>query len=259
MIKKFLTSIFICLSLSTGAFGGQEFFPFVGEVTAQKANIRTGQSQNFEVAFQISQGDELVVLERNFSWLKVRLPKSAKSYVSSKYIQRLGDDIGGVTGDRVNIRIGPDVNKSVIGQVVSGEEVRIIEVLEDWYGIEPTDNTYGWISEDLIAFKSRDVESFQRRVAAAKQAETKKESEVVVEDGGIVTVSGVVELRVDPVSLNERYVLTVDRQPMYTLEGVNHVVSEFLHYKVSVEGALETDLQDKPFPALKVSKIELIL
>jgi len=107
-------SLFIYLSLAASgppgdvAFAQQEFFPFLAEVTGDRVNVRSGQSANFERLCQIDKGEEIVVEGKEFSWYKVRLPSSAKSFVSKKYVQFLGQNAGGVIADRVNIRAGAD-------------------------------------------------------------------------------------------------------------------------------------------------------
>jgi len=88
------------------AYGQQELFPFVAEVTSKTVNIRAGQSKNFETLDKLKKGDLVIVLEHEFSWYKVKLHKTAKSYISNQFIQEVGEDKGIVIGNRVNIRGG---------------------------------------------------------------------------------------------------------------------------------------------------------
>ena len=110
----FLFTICCLLSFNFGlepgsaVFAAQEFFPFLGEITANKVNVRAGQSVNFEKLCSLEAGDQVIVIEKNFSWYKIRLPECAESYVSAKYIQLLDGHFGEISGDRVNIRSARD-------------------------------------------------------------------------------------------------------------------------------------------------------
>jgi len=167
-------SLFIYLSLAASgppgdvAFAQQEFFPFLAEVTGDRVNVRSGQSANFERLCQIDKGEEIVVEGKEFSWYKVRLPSSAKSFVSKKYVQFLGQNAGGVIADRVNIRAGAGTHYTILGQLNRGEQIFIQEELDGWYRIRPVTKSYGWVMDRFLTFKSRDIIVYQSVVIPPK-------------------------------------------------------------------------------------------
>lgn len=178
---SFLILLFLLISRPSVA---QEEFPFLGEVTGEGVNIRAGQSTSFEKIGQLKTGEQVVVLGKDYGWYKIKLPIDVKAYINYKFIKELDEKTGEVTGDRVNIRSGIGSDFPIIGQAAQGQYVRILEKSEDWYRIEPTDETFGWITEGLVKFNSkylplpRVVEAPIRNIYAKKKAaEAEKSAE----------------------------------------------------------------------------------
>jgi len=258
----FLAVSFLLLTTSHpqgfAASEGQEFLPFVAEITIDHVNVRAGQSASFERLVKLSARDEVVVVEHSFSWYKIELPKTAKTYIVAKYVQLLNDAIGGVTTDRVNVRAGPDINYSVIGQVNSGEEIHILEHIEDkWYKIVPTKNTYGWIKEDFLNFKSNDVQSFYSAQSKSEKLET---VDLVKEDDQELHLVGYIKSEHNILLEDIQYNFEMEGKTSYYLIGFEEVFSEFLDYKVSIDGQISEDqTRQYSLPILKVTKIEMVL
>jgi SH3-like domain-containing protein len=166
-LRTIFRSLILCLGLSLcfaqggGVHAQQEFFPFLAEVTGDQVNVRSGQSANFERLCQLKKGDEVVVLEKGYSWYKIQMPPTAKSFVSKKYVQYLGPNAGGVTAERVNIRAGAGIHYTVLGQLAKGEQIYIEEELDEWYRIAPVAESYGWVTEKFLSFKSSNVDEYQ--------------------------------------------------------------------------------------------------
>ena len=132
--------------------------PFLGVVTSQTLNVRSGQSTNFEKVGTLAEGEQVIVVDQSYGWYKVKLPANADSYLSADFVKILGDGIGEATGSRVNIRSRPMVGSTVLGQVERGTLVRILgEPQPGWLQIEPIDESYGWVSEEFVRFASADL------------------------------------------------------------------------------------------------------
>ncbi|MBZ0166892.1 MAG: SH3 domain-containing protein, partial [Candidatus Omnitrophica bacterium] len=162
-IPRILTALSIALtvalvSLPTQIFAQQDVYPFLGKINVKSVHLRAGQSKNFESLGQVREGDAVVVIEKDYSWYKVRLPKDAKSYITNDYVTMISSRVGEVTADRVNVRAGAGINHTVLGQVNEGDRVLITESKEEWLRIHPVPSTYGWIKEDFVDFVSADVE-----------------------------------------------------------------------------------------------------
>lgn len=183
MRHRYSFLIFLFLLISRPAVA-QEEFPFLGEVTGEGVNIRAGQSTSFEKIGQLKTGEQVVVLGKDYGWYKIKLPIDVKAYINYKFIKELDEKTGEVTGDRVNIRSGIGSDFPILGQAAQGQYVRILEKSEDWYRIEPTDETFGWITEGLVKFISKElpgarlVEAPTRNIYAKQRvAEAEKSAE----------------------------------------------------------------------------------
>jgi uncharacterized protein YgiM (DUF1202 family) len=264
-----------------------EFFPFLAEVTAENVNVRAGQSENFEKLCRLKRGEEVVVVGKSYSWYKIQLPKISKSFVSDKYVQLLKGNIGRITGDRINIRAGGGINYTVIGQLSAGREIQIQERLEGWYKIIPVEDSYGWISDQFLLFKSKDIKNYrsklvsiaevnktrlvesvknlqsgsaEKRVEGHQEQSTEIKVQEIIKDNKSVTFTGYLEPQNNPEFKDIQYKLAFDGQPTYFIQGLQQILDEFQHYKVRIEGTINKDAQDHyPYPVIVVSKIQLVL
>lgn len=269
--NPFLIFFFLLITTVTSA---DETFPFVAQATGDGVNIRAGQSANFEKVGQLKAGQPVVVIEKSFSWYKIKLPVDAKSYISAKYVNALDDKTGQVTTDRVNIRAGNGEQASILGQAAQGQYVRILEKLEGWYRIEPIEESFGWVNKDYLKYASRElppkrvVEAPIRNVYAKKRmteslasAETpaSASSSTKAEDLKAVFMTGVVEGLADqPVAKDIHHIVTDENNASYYLKGPQEIIDVFLHRKVSVEGSLGSEIT-APHPVVLIKKINLIL
>ena len=184
MSKRLLVAVFLACShfiLPLAAHAAPVVpspqFPFTGRVSADHVNIRAGQSNNFESLGVAHKGDELVVVGKQYSWYKVRLPEGASLFVKMDYVKLLAVDVAQVTADRVNIRARANTTAAIVGQLVRGDQFFIKENKNDWLWIRPLAKANGWIREDFLEFKSSQVPSrpFADPSDAAARANADKE------------------------------------------------------------------------------------
>jgi len=155
-LRIVILSLVVLLSLQVhGSHGGivwaQEHLPpFLAESTGDHVNVRAGQSANFEKLCQLSKGEEVVIFGKEYSWYKIQLPLSAKSFVSKDYVQFLGLNAGGITATDVNIRAGAGIHHTILGRLAKGDQIYIREEFDEWYRIEPVAKSYGWVSQKLL-------------------------------------------------------------------------------------------------------------
>ena len=179
--------ILLCLfSVPSGAQAlpgaKQTSFPFTARVKADHVHVRAGQSNNYEVLIDVNKGDELVVIGKNYSWCKVRLPEGSKMYVKMGYAKLISTEVGEITADRVNIRCRANTTSSIIGQLVREDQFFIKENAGEWLWIRPLEKAQGWVHEDFLEFKSQgapaklfqDPSDAVARVKAEKAAAERK-------------------------------------------------------------------------------------
>lgn len=247
-------------------------FPYVGEVTQDAVNVRAGQSTNFERLCQLNKGEEVIVLEKAYSWYKIQLPAKADVYIADKYVQKGRHNQGVVTVDKVNVRAGADIYFTVIGQVTQGQLVAIREAKVGWYKIEPMEGHVGWVSEEFIRFKSQtlprrtlptvvpdvptkvspsvDVKTEQSEIVPGAPRETPK---------GKTVVQGVL-LPEKQGKAPDVFYRIQDGEKVYLIKGLKSALDNFLEFNVRVDGVIEeTSVAGTGYPLLNVSKIQLIL
>ena len=260
-----VSSLFLVFTgLCFVAHAGSPKPPFLGVVAADKVNVRAGQNENFERLCQLKKDEEVLVVDQVYGWYKIKLPPSAKSYIINKYIALETDTIGKVTADRVNIRAGSGVNSTSLGQIKQGEKVQILEKLEGWYKILPIEESYGWIVNEFISFKSKDISGYLSkekvlREEAAHQPIVSVEAPSPPPEPKAISLVGFIKpeetLNLDKV----HYKIVVEGEPTY-IEGMDGMLGDFVDCKVKVEGALQESFKDqKSYPVVVASKIQLVL
>ncbi|MFH1655523.1 MAG: SH3 domain-containing protein [Candidatus Omnitrophota bacterium] len=153
-MKKFI--LILCIYFGfVCSLCAEEKFPFIGEVTAKKLNIRAGYNINFETFYKLENSQKVEVLDREFNWYKIKLPKEAGCFISVKYIDDKSDSDAVVTGQRVNVRARPDTKSSVLCQVGKEDSVRIVKKYDDdWYQIQAPDDCCGWVYDKYVKYYS---------------------------------------------------------------------------------------------------------
>jgi hypothetical protein len=170
-----------CVGLSLYAvslFAAQEASPpFVGEVTGNRVNLRSGASPNYHVLKMTNKGDKLIVREVKKEWVKVDVPSDVFLYIAKEYAKTLGDGKGVVTGDRVNVRPTPDLKQPPLCQLNEKDQIRIVATVGEFYKIEPPAEAFAWVSSQYVRF----VEPLEEATKKIRQAEAvKKEYEQLV-------------------------------------------------------------------------------
>ena len=268
MLKNFFILLFLFFPSLT--IHAEQQLPFVAEVTADNINLRAGQSTNFENLGRLPKGEQVVVVDKSYSWYKIKLPLSAKSYVSASLIQMVRDDVGEIFGNRVNVRAQPKADATSLGQLNKGTLVRVIGNLDSgWFRIEPPEQSYGWVLAEYLTFRSQDVPPTRivelptrniyrkRRIAQEKAAAEAAQAPQV--QSSTAVAQGIVEdLGQQTFSPDVRHKIQVDEKTIYCLKGYRSIIDGFLHNRVKIEGTVESSASS-PYPVILVTKINLVL
>ncbi|MBF0521567.1 MAG: SH3 domain-containing protein [Candidatus Omnitrophica bacterium] len=255
-----------------------EAFPFLAQAVKDKVNVRAGENVNFEKLCQISPTDKVLVVGKNYAWYKIELPTSCPIYISKKYIRECDAHLGEVLAKDVNLRAKPNINASVLGRVTLGDKIYILEESADWYKIEPTQKTYGWVSEDMLTFQSQNVSSYKdnkqlpqkiREYEAQKSSNTPlaketQESHLTVqkkeEQETFIKTEGILEKRMTAEADPIQYLISENHVPAYFVEGPQDIIREFVNHRVTVEGMVNFKLKEQyPYPVLTIKRIQFVL
>ncbi len=270
MTKKLLIFFVVFLTTPFITYAAEQF-PFVGEIKGHDVNVRSGQSVNFDRLTQLNKGDTVVVIGRNYSWYKIRLPQKAACYINKRYVEREENNLGVVTGGRVNLRARPSLTSTVIGKLKKGTLIRILKEVGDWYRIEPMKGIYGWVKVDFVKFHSFDVppphvikrptrniykkkEVSTGNSSAGKKGPPKRKNNFIIVSGKLEDLGRVVRDR------NIRYKLVRDGKTAYYLIGQSQMFDPFINLRVLLQGEVKPDPNHLyPVPVIVVSKINLVL
>ena len=126
----------------------------LGEVTEDGINVRTDSTIGSDIICKVNKGEQVTITQELYEWYKIRLPKQAQVYVKKELFKCIAFDKdclkAQAIGDRINIRVAADLASSISGLIKRDEQVEVIEDLDAWYKIKPTDNTFGWIHKEFI-------------------------------------------------------------------------------------------------------------
>lgn len=206
--KKTIKNVLILAGIAVAAlfFINMSFASSDGKVNVETANIRETADENAKILEQLSQGDNIEILEKQGNWYKIK-SKGITGYLREDLIEVKNEEKTVETSatvetekqestdnDKENnvqettteetsseektkkvsedtkLKIVPAINATDILEVKKDEEVTITESLGDWVCIQ-TSTTKGWIRADKL-----------KSVKEKKQEETKTEEQPQVEE-----------------------------------------------------------------------------
>lgn len=123
------------------------FHSFTGKVTKNKVRMRHLPSLESPILRELHQGDLVVVLGEADDFYAVQAPADIKGYIYRTFV--LDNKI---EGNRVNIRLMPDIDAPVIGQANSGDPVegRISPSNNKWMEISLPSSVRFYIAKEYL-------------------------------------------------------------------------------------------------------------
>lgn len=130
------------------------FEPYVGEVTVETLNARSGPSTNYYVVTRIQQGARMQVVGKESGWLAIVPPEGCFSLIAAEYVDR-GDGVNGVVNaDNVRVRAGSELsshNYAVQLKLRQGALVKILgEADAEFLKIAPPAGATLWVSAEYV-------------------------------------------------------------------------------------------------------------
>ncbi len=123
------------------------FSPFTGRVVANKVKMRLQPDLNGHIVKELVKNDFIKVTNQEGEFYAIEPPESFKAYVFRSFVI---DNV--VEGNRVNVRLEPDLEAPVIGHLNSGDRVEgiVSEANKKWLEISPPANTHFYVAKDFI-------------------------------------------------------------------------------------------------------------
>ena len=154
-----LIALFLGLAgKATAQVEGEQY----ARIKSDRVNLRARPEGDAEVVAQAMTDERLRVQEVQDLWVRVEPPERVDLWVHRDFVKD-----GVSVGDKVNVRAGPGINFTVVGQYTRGETVAVREPLGEWLKVAPSNSTL-WVSRDLveILFPARPAEPAPSPVVA---------------------------------------------------------------------------------------------
>ena len=188
-----------------------------GRVTTTEVNVRQFSTTDSAILGTVRQGDEYPILYRENDWVQI-LYDQRVAWLHSDLItvidQPAETESSETVQDPLRIRIGssptnirhqPDANAEILMTLQTSEEFDVLDEKNEWYEIELTDGTRGfvasWVTE-LITIDTALAESSQPEMSSDHYATSLAEATIVIDPGhggydpGAVASSGFTEKEV---------------------------------------------------------------
>lgn len=145
-MKKSFLSLFCCIGFAGSVFA-QSPLPVKVRVLKDNTNLRAGPALNVEVAGQAAARQELAVKSMDAEWVEVIAPTNIDFWVLGDYLK---NNVV-VCRRSVNVRAGPGINFSVVGQLTNNASVERRGAHADWVKIAPSECCSLWVARSLVA------------------------------------------------------------------------------------------------------------
>jgi uncharacterized protein YgiM (DUF1202 family) len=148
MFRYFLWVFFLIIS-TLSAKPKNSFQKFTGKVLGNKVRVRTKADLDSNIITQLNKDDLVLVISDEDDFWAIKPSDKIKLYIFRSYIL---DNV--VEASRVNIRLAPNVEAPIVGQLKAGDKIvgKICDENHKWLEIEPTDNTYFFISKEFVSY-----------------------------------------------------------------------------------------------------------
>ena len=258
----------LCFVLARVVFA-DGFTAFTGQVNASDINVRVDATIGSAVVCTLAKGQLVEVVLEVYDWYKVRLPKTAPSYIKKELVECINNPTekcssAKVTGSKVNIRLGPSETSWILGKVDESTVVNIIKEEGGWYKIEPVHQSYGWVNKKFI---NKNIVVFKEGEKPTTALQTTTLQPVALATGGrdATTIQApdqlVVEGIVSPYGVvlwrKATHKLVTDNKQVYFLKGNRKGLDSLNYHKVKVTGKLITP-KDSKSPIIEVAIIEVL-
>ncbi|MCB1069277.1 MAG: SH3 domain-containing protein [Verrucomicrobia bacterium] len=114
-------------------------------VNSDRVNLRSRPDLQSEHVGTVNQGDILQVIARHGDWIEVVPPTETTFWVHRDFLEQ-----GRVTTKKLNVRSGPSINHSIVGQLNKGDLVVERSTFTEWVEIEPPPSASVYVYAELV-------------------------------------------------------------------------------------------------------------
>lgn len=125
------------------------FTPFTGKVIGDKVRMRLQPDTEGYIIREIPKNEMLTIIDQEGDYYCVEPPEAVKAYIFRSFVLD-----GVVEGNRVNVRLEPDLEAPVIGHLNSGDKVsgQVSNFNRKWLEIDPPSTTRFYIAKEFLEY-----------------------------------------------------------------------------------------------------------
>lgn len=179
----------------------EAFKPFTGKVLSNKVRMRSKADLESHIVRQLGKQDLLLITGEEGNFYAIQPPKDLKTYVFRSYILD-----GVVEADRVNVRLEPHVDATIIGQLQAGTKVAGIPCATNpkWLEIAPPSGTHFYVAKEYVTYaggpeflaemdkRKTQVETLLSSALCLAEMETKKSFEEMSSEEAVSKLQDIV-------------------------------------------------------------------
>lgn len=245
---KYLRIVVLYILLSRVCFAADSAFsPSYGRVNSDKINIRSDSSTNAPLIFVAPKDETLEVILEKYDWYKIKLPKTAPSFVKKDLLEAIDSKTAKVLKERVNIRLLPDETAVILGKLEKNEVVAVLEESGGWYKIEPTDNCFGWIHKKF-------VDKVLPAAGLDKPVTTQVPS---AETNAPIQLQGIIQPYGKVINRIATHKLVTKDYNIFLLKGNSDSLNTFTYHRVKITGRTLASVKQK-YPVIEIIKMEAL-
>ena len=128
-----------------------------GTITGVTVNLRSKPSTNSPIIVQIAKGEKVTVIEQTGSFYKIKTAAGKTGYVSKDFVSVKLKEYGEVKAVTVRLRKSASTKAATITILPKGEKVTLLGTDKDFYKVETSNKTVGYISKEYLTVKTESV------------------------------------------------------------------------------------------------------
>jgi len=245
---------------------------FGGEINANNINIRSDSTVGSKIICIINKGEPVEVIRESYEWYKIKLPKTAPSFIKKNLVGLIDEKTAKVIKDNVNIRLGPDESSPILGKADKNEAINILEERGEWYKIEPLNNSFGWVNKKFVnpapqeatAVKpwsgANKADTVNKKEEVKLAQEIKKENKIMDEKVSLdesVTIEGIIKPYGKVIKRIATHKLITADNNVFLLKGNKGSLDSLNYHRVRVTGKL-LHPKDQKHTIIEIQKIEAL-
>lgn len=252
--KTGIAALLVGLLFCSAAFA-EEFKAFLGEINSDGVNLRSDSTVSSESIYKLQKGELIDVIAESYGWFKIRLPKTAPSFIKKNLVILLNDRTLRVAKNSVNIRVAPNESSPIVGKVYSDEVLTILGDRGSWYRIEPVDNSFGWIHKKFVKIAA--LEKKPEPTLASSAIEQKPFIQNPIIKDTSITVEGIVKPYGFLFFRPTTHKLVCQQDKTFLLKGNRKTLNAVAYHNVRLVGKLNDSASYK-YPIIAIEKIEAL-